>query len=299
MSGPSIDIRLKRPSKTYKVGEELAGVVIIDSHSDLTHYGLTLTFEATANLQVSAKTVGLFEAFYSSLKPIQILFHSSELAKTGKFPSGTLEIPFTFPIEPLSGRTLYETYHGVFVNIQYILKCDMKRPLLSKDLQKICECVVQYKETDSTQLPLKPLEFCIDPGSVDKKTSRESLPEFRITGRIDSVNCSITKPFSGELTVEFCSASIKSIELQLIRVETCGCAEGYSKDPTEIQNIQIADGDVCHNVSIPIFMIFPRLFTCPSLSTTNFKIDFEVSIVVLLEGDLMLTENFPIQLTRN
>ena len=299
MSGPSLDIRLKRPSKTYKVGEELSGVVIVNSRSELTHYGVTLTFEATANLQVSAKTVGLFEAFYSSLKPIQILYNSSELAKAGKFPSGTIEIPFTFPIEPLSGRTLYETYHGVFVNIQYILKCDLKRPLLNKDLQKICECVVQYRETDSAQLALKPLEFCINPGSVDKKTSRESLPEFRITGKIDSVNCPITKPFSGELKVEFCSAPIKSIELQLIRVETCGCAEGYSKDPTEIQNIQIADGDVCHNVSIPIFMIFPRLFTCPSLSTSNFKIDFEVSIVVLLEGDLMLTENFQIQITRD
>ena len=41
---------------------------------------------------------------------------------------------------------------------------------------------------------------------------------------------------------------------------------------TEIQNIQIADGDVCRNMAIPIYMIFPRLFTCPTLSTNNFKV---------------------------
>lgn len=33
-----------------------------------------------------------------------------------------------------------------------------------------------------------------------------------------------------KLIVHECNVPIKSIELQLVRVETCGCAEGYSKD---------------------------------------------------------------------
>lgn len=33
-----------------------------------------------------------------------------------------------------------------------------------------------------------------------------------------------------QLMVESCEAQIKSIEIQLVRVETCGCAEGYAKD---------------------------------------------------------------------
>jgi hypothetical protein len=33
-----------------------------------------------------------------------------------------------------------------------------------------------------------------------------------------------------KLIIEECNAVIKSVELQLVRVETCGCAEGYSKD---------------------------------------------------------------------
>jgi hypothetical protein len=37
------------------------------------------------------------------------------------------------------------------------------------------------------------------------------------------------------LTVVECESPIKSIELQLVRVETCGCVEGYAKEATEIQ----------------------------------------------------------------
>ncbi|NWR42662.1 DSCR3 protein, partial [Regulus satrapa] len=81
-----------------------------------------------------------------------------------------------------------------------------------------------------------------------------------------------------------------------------GCAEGYARDATEIQNIQIADGDVCRGLAIPIHMVFPRLFTCPTLETTNFIVKewggFEVNIVVLLHDDHLITENFPLKLCR-
>ena len=94
---------------------------------------------------------------------------------------------------------------------------------------------------------------------IEKKSK---IPYFNITGRLDSTVCCIQKPISGyviqnrafillledrrnyktnftffyflmlnkKLTVNECNAPIKSIELQLVRVETCGCAEGYSKD---------------------------------------------------------------------
>ena len=47
---------------------------------------------------------------------------------------------------------------------------------------------------------------------------------------------------------------------------------------TEIQNIQIGTGNVMRNVPIPIHMVFPRLFTCPTLSTPNFKLGTFVSV---------------------
>lgn len=52
------------------------------------------------------------------LKPIQLISSNIEVAKAGKVPPGKTEIPFEFPLNTKSNKVLYETYHGVFVNIQ-------------------------------------------------------------------------------------------------------------------------------------------------------------------------------------
>jgi hypothetical protein len=41
-----------------------------------------------------------------------------EVRKAGKLPAGRTEIPFEFPLRNKAALELYETYHGVFVNIQ-------------------------------------------------------------------------------------------------------------------------------------------------------------------------------------
>uniref|UniRef100_A0A4W3H7S5 Vacuolar protein sorting-associated protein 26C n=1 Tax=Callorhinchus milii TaxID=7868 RepID=A0A4W3H7S5_CALMI len=268
----ALDLRLKRANKVYREGETLSGVVIISSKETVPHQGITLTMEGVVNLQLSAKSVGVFEAFYNSVKPISLISSNIEVAKAGKLPNGRTEIPFEFPLTVKNNKVLYETYHGVFVNIQYTLRCDMRRPLLAKDLTKTCEFIVH--------------------------SLRTSLPRFLIRGRLDSTNCVITQPLTGELVVEHSDVPVKSVELQLVRVETCGCAEGYARDATEIQNIQIADGNICQGLAIPIYMVFPRLFTCPTLETTNFKVEFEVNVVVVLQDDHLITENFPLKVSR-
>ena len=67
---------------------------------------------------------------------------------------------------------------------------------------------------------------------------------------------------------------------------------------SEIQFIEIANGDVIHNLSIPVYMMFPRLFCCPTMETINFKIAFELNIAILFTNDVVITENFPLRLTR-
>lgn len=46
----------------------LSGVVVISSKDSVQHQGVSLTMEGTVNLQLSAKSVGVFEAFYNSVK---------------------------------------------------------------------------------------------------------------------------------------------------------------------------------------------------------------------------------------
>ncbi|XP_051539598.1 vacuolar protein sorting-associated protein 26C [Myxocyprinus asiaticus] len=293
----SLDIRLKRANKVYHEGELLCGVVVICSKDPLQHQGVSLSMEGLVNLQLSSKSVGVFEAFYNSVKPIQLVSSVIEVVKAGKVPAGRTEIPFEFPLQAKGNKLLYETYHGVFVNIQYTLRCDMRRSLLAKDLSKTCEFMVHCQSLKSKLQP-SPVDFTITPETLQNVRERSSLPKFMIRGHLDATSCVITRPLTGELVVESSEVAIKSIELQLVRVETCGCAEGYARDATEIQNIQIAEGDVCHGLSIPIYMVFPRLFTCPTLETTNFKVEFEVNVVIVLHDDHLITENFPLKLVR-
>ena len=51
----------------------MKGMVVINTpHSTMSHSGVTLKVEGTLKLQLSARSVGLFEAFYSSIKPMQV-----------------------------------------------------------------------------------------------------------------------------------------------------------------------------------------------------------------------------------
>ncbi|CAL8080521.1 unnamed protein product [Orchesella dallaii] len=306
----SVDIQLSRYSKVYHEHETIRGNVIILTKSDLKHDGIVLQVEGVVNLQLSSKTVGIFEAFYQSVKPIQLLSYQMELAKGGRVIAGRTELPFEFPLRGRNNRALYETYHGVFINIQYSLKCEVKRSfLIGSTMAKQTEFIVEYGSPEGIPVtaPSRPLTAPSDllaPAEM-KRVDFEMVSEagsklglFHAHGHLDSVTCPITKPFTGEIIIDKSEYPIKSIEIQLVRVETCGCAEGYAKDASEIQTIQIGEGNVAKGLPIPIFMIFPRLFSCPTVSTSNFKIEFETNIVVVLTNDYFKSENFPIRLTR-
>eukprot|EP01147_Barroeca_monosierra_P001277 gene1277-4484_t len=279
--------------------ELLRGNLVIES-TGISYTGISVFFEGAVSLQLSAKNVGIFEAFYNSIKPVQLINASLELRKSGKLTSGRVMIPFELPLKANPGQKLYESYHGVFINIQYLLRIEVHRSTFSKDLSAKTEIFIEALGGNAENKPIFLMQnpFAISPKSLANFASPELIPDFLIEGEIDSLNCEISQPFSGKLLVKNMPIPIKTIELQLIRVETCGCAEGFATDPTEIQNIQIADGDVVRNFEIPIHMMFPRLFTCPTLKTDNFRIEFEVNIVIILTDRNVISQNFPITLYR-
>jgi len=43
-------------------------VIVVVSNSDVRHDGISLLAEGAVNLQLSSKNVGIFEAFYNSVK---------------------------------------------------------------------------------------------------------------------------------------------------------------------------------------------------------------------------------------
>ena len=62
-------------------------------------------------MQLSAKSVGLFEAFYNSVKPISLIGATVEVAKPGKLPSGHTELQFEVALKSAKGQLFR---HDVF-----------------------------------------------------------------------------------------------------------------------------------------------------------------------------------------
>jgi len=71
---PILDIRLKRPSKIYREGESVSGVIIISCPTETRHEGVSLTVDGVVNLELSSKSVGQYESFYNSVKVTIVLF---------------------------------------------------------------------------------------------------------------------------------------------------------------------------------------------------------------------------------
>ena len=65
------------------------------------------------------------------------------------------------------GHKVWEQlYYGIetVLFFQYKIQCNMKRPLLNKDLSKECEILLEYKTGENAIT--KPLSFTITPGSL-------------------------------------------------------------------------------------------------------------------------------------
>jgi len=297
-----LDIVLDRIDRIYRPGERVSGAVVVSSSGRSSHAGIKLAVEGTVTLQLSARSIGLFEAFYSSLKPVEILKYEIEITPPGKVPDGVTQFPFEFTLRPFADKNLYDTYHGVYVNVQYMITADMTRGMMAKNLKKSKEFIVEV-EADAEfkkQISETPFNFKVSPDSLQnvKDASKRKIPDFLFEGKLQATQCSVSRPFSGELTITRCAVDIKSIELQLVRVESCTYMEGEAREATEIQNIQIADGNVVRGLSIPIYMVFPRLFTCATTVSKQFKVEFEVNLIILFADNHMVTENFPIKLFR-
>jgi hypothetical protein len=146
-----------------------------------------------------------------------------------------------------------------------------------------------------------PYEFEVSPKTLEKiKISQEKMPNFKINCRIENTNCDLNSTFDGYVIVRESEVAIKSLELQFVRNETVILAGGETiSDISEIQNLQIGDGDVNRDVEIPLFMIFPRFFSCATIETKIAKATFEMNLILVLVNGLVITENFPINTWRS
>ncbi|PON79155.1 Vacuolar protein sorting protein 26 related [Trema orientale] len=287
----AIELKLSRSNRVYRPSEPLEGKIIVKSSSSISHYGIRLTLNGSVSLQVRGGSAGVIESFYGVIKPIPIVNKNVELKPSGKIGSGTTEIPFSLYLKKPGEENLekfYETFHGADISIQYLLTVDLMRGYLHKSLSTTTEFIVESDKADLLAGPVSP-EMVIF--YITQDTQRHPLlPElksggFRVTGRM-STQCSLTDAISGELTVEASAVPISSIDIHLLRVESVLLGEKIVTETSLVQTTQIADGDVCRNLSLPIYVILPRLLTCPTVLAGPFSIEFKVSIVITFQSEL-------------
>ncbi|KAF5957886.1 hypothetical protein HYC85_005111 [Camellia sinensis] len=249
----SVELKLSRSNRIFRPNEPLEGKIITKLPSSISHNGIRLTVNGSVTLQVRGGSAGVIESLYGVLKPIPIIPFSVILKHPG---DDNLE-------------RFYETFHGG----NYLVTVDIVRGYLHKSLSATVEFII---ESEKASLPDQPVSPELVIFYITQDTQRHSLlPElrsggFRVTGKIGT-QCSLSDPLKGELTVEASAVPIHSIDIHLLRVES----------------ILIADGDVCHNITLPIYIILPRLLTCPTIYAGPFSIEFKVSIVITFQSELL------------
>lgn len=294
-----IEIKLNKFDRVYRPNSRVDGTVIVHAYKGWAHQGLKMTIEGKIYMNSTARGVGILDSMNSN-KPIVLFKEESELVPAGKFVDGPTEVPYEFIVTSQSGQPLIESYHGVFISVIYSICISCDRGVMKKGLIKEMEFIV---EIPSQRIPeSSPNEFNITPESLEnvKKEDLMKIPNFKITGKLHRSVCPINLPFTGEVVIEVCDSPIRSIELQLVRVETIVSESGgvSPREATEIQTIQIGEGNVCRNMVVPMYMVFPRLFSCPTIINSLFKLEFEVNLIVVFGDGYMVTENFPIVLVR-
>ncbi|KAL0205260.1 hypothetical protein P9112_000567 [Eukaryota sp. TZLM1-RC] len=294
---PTISINFNNKSGTFCPGDVVDGTVIIDCESKRKHMGITIKAEGVLNLH-SSKDGSMDSLSSSSSK--KILDLEIPLQYQEKLPEGKTEFPFQFSLDPIDGQTLYESYSGVYVSVNYLATVHIQGGLFAKSLEKSVEFFV-FNPTPEVPVDQKPLSFTLSRDSLKKSSTDaiNSLPDFSIVGQLDKGVCDICKPLSGFLRIDRCDTSIKSIEAQLLRVETVGTGVDRMRESTEIMNIQIAHDDPPKKVEIPLFLLFPKLFVCTSTEGEGFRIQFQLNLTVTLENNLYISDNLAFKIVRS
>lgn len=297
--GSYLEIKVRRLDRVYRPGEKVEGVVLVHAKKGWSHNGITMAVEGLIYMSHANRGLVGINADLAN-RPIHILRHDINVSSSGRCADGITELPFSFNVTPLPGQQLYESYHGVYVSIIYNMSVVCERGVMKKTLTRDTEFLVEIPTKTAVSDP-SPISFSITPASLENVGAKviAAIPKFSITGTLHRSKCPINQPLTGEVVVELAAAPIKSLELQLVRIETVNAEGKTTKEATEVQNIQIGDGDICRNFTVPLYMVFPRLFSCPTVMTSIFQVEWEVNLIIIYGEGYMITENFPVALYRD
>ncbi len=149
-------------------------------------------------------------------------------------------------------------------------------------------------------LQKKTHRFSLTPHSVMPMSSMHKDRMFLFRGHLDSCVCWTDAPLTGQLVLEESVRPVASVELQLVRVEST-LSSGGRTESSEVQSIQVVDGDVVRGLEIPLHMHLPKHFVCASVELTEnktFAVGFELNVIVMFRDNRVVVENISLTLHR-
>ena len=325
----SLTIQLSRINRLYYANEHVDGHIVVKAKKGWSHTGVKLRALGQVNFSMSGRKPGLVDIYTNDTVPPTILLKEDlELEPPGSFPEGTTKIPFQFPLSTPMNMLLLETYHGVHIAVTYTITVTCERGFGKRTLDSSLEFVVSCPNTSASdklkasvpsQLHITKETFIRNLDNNDKNginsgdrnvtsitgVSRtisdnpSNLGNFTIKGKFHQNVYSLNAPLTGEFALIDSEKPIKSVELRLERMESINAGHHSKTVRTEIQNIQVAAGDMCRNVTVPLYMILPRLYTCPTYKGPSFSIEFLISIVIVFAHDYVASETYALDLVRD
>ena len=326
----SLTIQLSRINRLYYANESVEGHIVIKAKKGWSHTGVKLAAKGQVTFSMSGRKPGLMDAFSNDTVPPTILLKEDLLVEPpGSFPDGTTKLPFQFQLSTPMSMQLLETYHGVHIAVTYHIAVTCERGFGKRTLDSTLEFVVSCPNSAaSDQLKASiPSQLNITKQSITKNlekneknylngdSSRSSMSiggdnriisgnpsnvgDFTIKGKFHQNVYSLNAPLTGEFALIDSEKPIRSVELRLERMESIKAGQHSKSVCTEIQNIQVAAGDMNRNVTIPLYMILPRLYTCPTFVGSSFSIEFLISLVIIFEDGYVASETYPLDLVRD
>jgi len=333
----SLDISLSRFDRIYRPGESVSGVLSITAKDGWSHTGVKIKVLGQATLTMptgnqEVKPRRLLEEEFVLVDSGKVVMGTTKVPFSfvvkGMNKNSLLEtyhgayISVNYFISAKLERGVMK--RGLDKELEFIIEVPIRRDNLATAEEKTFEITEKVSEggakrlqphispSATTNTPLFASSLLTAPPfpqTLDNVRSSKigRIPEFNIKGKFHRANCLINMPLTGEVTVVSSANKISSIDVQLVRIESISSALGSNgelskgdmvKEATEIESLQIAVGDVVRNMVIPIYMVLPRVYTCPTLTTATFSVGFEVNLQVIFEDGYMVSETFPIGLHR-
>ena len=297
-----VSLSLDSLNKVYYAGDFIQGSVLIINKS-----------KSTLKFDLIIKVVGYYTFRNTKENPPKLKAHqfykksfnslTDQYSTIGANNSFRFKYPLTSEGAVQGNNTIYESYHGVSVSVGYEIYAEAVSggKQFQSAKKKILVLVPGQGINPKFGIKRVTYQFNLNPKKIEsnKLTDLNLMPKFQMDCFLENINCCIDKPFNGFCNIKECSTTIKSIELQFLRNEKILNKEfdGIS-EVSEIQNLQIGDGDVIRNLEIPVFMTFPRGFCCANLETKDVSISFEMNLIIVLVNGIVIMENYPVNLWR-